>query len=92
MAFTDAQTLVWNPERSVGTYNLYRDLLSGLAGLGYGGCEQQELTGEMATDSGAVPAGDGFFYLVTAENLLAEEGTKGFLSNATERGNPSPCP
>ncbi len=92
MAFTDAQTLVWNPERSVGTYNLYRDLLSGLAGLGYGGCEQQELTGETATDSDAVPAGDGFFYLVTAENLLAEEGTKGFLSNATERGNPSPCP
>lgn len=77
LRFSDRQTLVWEPERSVGVYNLYRDQLSGLSGLGYGLCEQPGLTTATTTDSDPAPSGDGFFYLVTATNRLGEEGAKG---------------
>ena len=43
----------------------------------YGNCEQQEITGETTTDTDTPPGGDGYFYLVTAENRVDEEGTKG---------------
>ena len=85
LLFSDATTLVWNIEGSVGSYSLYRDLLSNLSGLGYGSCEQEDIAGETTTDATLPGASDGFFYLVTAENKLAEEGTKGFDSSAAER-------
>jgi hypothetical protein len=91
--FTDHQTLVWDAERSVGVYNLYRNLMSVLSGGDTGTCEQHDLTATTATDTDPAPsAGDGFFYLVTAENRLAEEGTKGWRSSGSERPNPLPCP
>lgn len=92
LLFSDSQTLVWDPERSVGAYNLYRDTITALSGLGYGQCEQQDLEEATATDPDTTPAGDGYFYLVTAENRLAEEGTKGDDGDGSERANPSPCP
>ncbi len=92
LLFLDDETLVWDVEKSVGVYHLYRDLLGNLAGLGYGTCQGPDLVGETATDPDLPPGGDGFFYLATAENLLSEEGTKGFHTNAAERGNPVPCP
>jgi hypothetical protein len=92
LVFSDNQTLVWDPEPSTGIYNLYRDLISSVTGLGYGSCEQQDLPNETAVDPGLPPGDDGYFYLVTVENLLAEEGTKGFATNTTERANPAPCP
>ncbi len=91
LLFTDATTLVWDAEGSIGSYNLYRDLLSNLSGLGYGGCEEEDLTDETTTDNDAAPAGDGYFYLVTSENKLTEEGTKGFNSTPTERTGTA-CP
>ncbi len=81
LAFTDLQTLIWPTERSVGHYNLYRDDTSG----GYGTCEQQDLGATTATDLSAPSTGNAFYYLVTVENRLAEEGTKGFQSGAIER-------
>ena len=74
-------------DTSTGVYNLYRDPLSSLSGLGFGACQQLDLPTETATDVDVPSAGVGFFYLVTAENRLAEEGTKGFRSNGIERGN-----
>jgi len=85
LRFTDKTTLVWDPEKSVGVYNFYRDLISNLAGLGFGNCQQQDLVAATAMDADAVPLNDGFFYLATAENRLDEEGTKGSRSNGTER-------
>ncbi len=81
LMFTTETDLEWAPEGSLGDYNLYRDLMSNLTGLGYGACEQQGISGTATTDSDAVPASDGFFYLVTAMNSLAEEGTKGFQAS-----------
>jgi len=90
--FSDKQTLNWDPEKSVGVYNLYRELLSTLSSLGYGSCEQHDITGETTTDVDSPPGGDGYFYLVTAENRIGEEGTKGKDSDDAERPNDSPCP
>ena len=88
----DHITLKWNPERSVGTYDLYRDLLSHLSGGGFGTCKEYGIMNETTTDNETPSTGQGYFYLVTAENRLEEEGTKGYRSNGTERANPSPCP
>jgi hypothetical protein len=92
LGFTDHQTLAWDPEKSVGVYNLYRGLISGLSGLGYGSCEQHDLAGETAIDTDTPPSTDGYFYLATAENRLFEEGTKGWDSGLAERSNSAPCP
>jgi hypothetical protein len=45
-----------------------------------------------AADGGIPAIGTAFFYFVTAENLLDEEGTKGLDSLGHERPNSSPCP
>ena len=81
----------WDPEKSVGAYSLYRDLVSTLPG-GFGTCFQSGISNEGWSTAEAPPVGRAWFYLVTARNRLGEEGTKGFMSNGTERSNPSPCP
>ncbi len=83
--FQNSTTLDWNSEHSAGSYNLYRDLLSSISGLGYGNCEQQDIAGPSATDATTPPSGDGYFYLVTVENRLDEEGTKGSASDTSQR-------
>ncbi len=79
LVFTDSETLTWPAEPSAGVYTLYRDDISN----GFGDCEEQDIAGTTATDT-ATPI-TVFFYLATVENRLAEEGTKGFQGNATER-------
>ena len=91
LEFLDDVTLAWGPERSAGSYNLYRGLLGNIGGLLYGGCVGQNLTATSTTDADAVPASNGFFYLVTVENRVGEEGTKGFRSDGIERGG-TICP
>ena len=91
LRFTDSTHLAWDPEPSVGSYNLYRGLVSGLSG-GYGVCLSSGLTGESGVDASTPSAGQCFFYLVTAENRLAEEGTLGHTSSGVERANQGPCP
>lgn len=91
LTFTSKTTLAWSPEKSVGDYNVYRGLLSSLPG-GYGACLASNVPGEAITDSATPPAGEGFFYLVTAENRIEEEGTKGLDSLGVERTNATPCP
>jgi hypothetical protein len=83
--FSDHVTLQWTPEKSAGAYNLYRDLMSNLVGGGYGDCHDSGFADPTAEDTDAPPAGDGWFYLVTVENRLGEEGTKGADSNGTDR-------
>lgn len=89
--WTSNETMVWDPDGSVGSYSLYRGLTAGLPD-GFGACLLSSFTGETATDPSVPPLGSAWFYIVTARNALGEEGTKGFGSNGTERPNPSPCP
>lgn len=87
----DHTTLTWRPERSVGTYALYRGIVPAFLPT-YGVCLQSGLSVGNAVDIQSPPAGSGFFYLATVRNRLGEEGTKGFASSGTPRANPSPCP
>ena len=92
VTFSNKTTLTWTPEGSTGTYNLYRGLLSDLPG-NYGACKlPANIAGETTTDTDTPASGQCFFYLVTAENRLAEEGTKGKDSAGAEHPNPAPCP
>lgn len=89
--FVSNTTLMWDPEVSAGTYSLYRGLISSLPGLGFGVCTQQNLLVSTTTDDTLPAVGTGFFYLITVENRLGEEGTKGFASSGAERLG-SACP
>jgi hypothetical protein len=84
-------SLAWDPERSAGTYNVYRALVSTLPGT-FGACFQSAIGGVSTTDSASPSSGAAYFYLVTAKNRLAEEGTKGYRSSGVERSNAAPCP
>jgi hypothetical protein len=90
--FTSKTTQVWEPDPSIGKYDVYRGLVSGLPGS-FGTClVSGGVTAESVTDTENPAAGQCFFYLVTAENRLQEEGTKGYTSSGGERGNAAPCP
>ena len=85
LGFSDATTLHWNPERSVGDYRVYRATLDDLGGLNAPTCLLQELAGTSATDTASPASGAGFYYLAAAVNRLDEVGTPGFQSDGTER-------
>jgi hypothetical protein len=91
LRFNDPATLQWDPERSAGSYQIYRGTIDALPGT-FGACFASDLPSASATDAAIPSVGGGFFYLVTASNRLFEEGTKGYRSNGAERGNPTPCP
>jgi hypothetical protein len=84
-------TLLWDLERSIGTYDLYRGMVPAFL-PNYGVCSQSGMTAETVTDTVVPAAGGSLYYLVTARNRLSEEGTKGFASSGAERPNGSPCP
>lgn len=88
--FTDETSLSWDDEALVGTYNLYRNTLASLPG-DFGSCYQSALAGPPFVETATPASGSGWFYLVTAESLLHEEGSKGHRSDGTERPNPAPC-
>ena len=85
LRFVDLDSIEWDAERSVGVYHLYRGAITDLDALGFGSCTQPDLTGTTTTDEDVPVSGQGFFYLVTAENRLGEHGTKGTQGDMTER-------
>ncbi|HZM69589.1 MAG TPA: hypothetical protein VFB95_04385 [Candidatus Cryosericum sp.] len=87
----DQRTLAWSPESASSAYNVYSGPLTGLPGP-YGGCAAKRVAGTSWADPSTPPPASGAFYIVTGENSLWEEGTKGFASNGVERINPSSCP
>jgi hypothetical protein len=91
LRFSNKTTLVWNPEPSIGKYEVYRGLISSLPGT-WGACFASSLASESAPDTQVPVKGTGYFYLVTARNRLGEEGTKGKRSNGSPRTNTNPCP
>ena len=91
LRFESPQFLSWDAEMSVGSYHVYKDSFGTLPG-GYGVCFESGITGTSAQDLSTPLPGQGWFYLVTASNRLAEEGSKGTSHGGTQRTNPSPCP
>lgn len=87
----DRVTLQWSAEPRSMVYNVYRGALATPPG-GFGICVHARVEATVVVEAEDPPVGAGFFYLVTGENLLEEEGTKGSTSDGTERANPAPCP
>ena len=92
LRFTGLTTLAWDADGSTGDYALYRGSLGPPIDPGYGSCVLPAHPGPVSTDTTLPGAGQTLFYLATARNRLGEEGTKGFASTGSERGNPGPCP
>jgi hypothetical protein len=90
--FQDEDWLNWSPESSAGDYNLYRDPISDLVSLDYGHCLAHDIPATTTVDADLPAVGEGFFYLVTAENRLNQEGPKGWGSFNLYRMNANPCP
>jgi hypothetical protein len=91
LRFVNKTSLAWNAERSAGVYNLYRDVVSTLP-VSFGACWQTSIPGTSTSDAEVPSIGTALFYLVTAENRLGEEGTKGYSSSGAQRPNSAPCP
>jgi hypothetical protein len=79
--FTSKTGLSWDAEKAGGGYDLYRG----------GACLQGNVATPSASDAALPAAGQTFLYLVTAENRLGEEGTRGYQSSGAERVG-APCP
>jgi hypothetical protein len=71
-------------------YDVYRGPTGRLPGT-FGSCLASNLVGTTYNDPVA-PGSGVFFYLVTGENRLGEEGTKGTQSNGTVRTAAPACP
>ena len=90
--FTSKTVMTWNPAPSVGAYNVYRGLTTDLGTGSYGSCQQAGLTATSYTESSDPGSGQCWFYLVTAENRLDEEGTSGYASSGSQRPITGACP
>jgi len=87
----DQQTVTWLAEPASATFNVYSGPIAALPGT-YGGCAVSRVSGTSWADPSLPSPGSGLFYLVTGENRLREEGTKGRTSSGVARSNPAPCP
>ncbi len=90
-ALGDKSTFVWTPERSVGSYRVYRGDLDRLP-FDYGTCRVADVPVASAPLNEVPDVGEAFFFLVTAENRLHEEGIAGYDSSGDPRNGPVPCP
>jgi hypothetical protein len=90
--FPSKTIMTWNPEPSVGAYNVYRGNTAYLGTGSYGSCLQAGLPTASYTESSDPSSGQCWFYLVTAENRLNEEGTSGYASSGAQRPITGACP
>lgn len=88
----DSATMEWSAHSAAGDYDVYRDSLSALLGGGYGDCHTHDISSTSVYDPELPSAGSGFFYLVSVENRLDEEGTLGTSSAGDERVPAAECP
>jgi len=87
-------TLLWDVEASAVEYHVYRLPLNSLGFSLYGTCMDGMDADRTDTEwfDDEVPApGNGLVYLITAEDVLGNEGTMGVATKA-ERSNFAPCP
>lgn len=92
LRFTSKTEMIWDPEWSVGTYNVYRGITYDLPSGDYGNCVAYNLTSTSYSDTEIPISGHCFFYIITAVNKIKEEGTMGYKSDGTKRNNFRPCP
>lgn len=93
LGFSASNALQWNQERSAGVYNVYRGTLSTppLAS-DMSTCLLSGLTSRSAPDPATPPPMTAFYYLVSAENLLGEEGPSRVDASGVPHSPSNPCP
>lgn len=92
VSWLDHETMQWSAHVAAGDYAVYRDSLAALAAGDYGDCHTHDISSTSVYDTDLPPAGSGFFYLVSVENRLEEEGTLGSSSTGDERVPAAECP
>ena len=85
VAFPDATTLAWSAVTGSDAYNVYRGTVADLAFGGDARCHGHALIATSFQTRLDPEAGEGFFYLVTAESLADGEGSPGTGSLAAPR-------
>ncbi len=93
LRFLNATSLAWEPGPASGSavFNLYRGGFTTLGTGPIGACAQSGVSSPAASDTAVPSTGDGYFYLVTGENL-AGEGPMGQDSRGAPRVPASACP
>ena len=91
VSFKGPTQFAWPGMPTAVRFNVYRGGTSQLPGT-FGSCLAANLTSGGYTDTVTPAARAGFYYLVTGENRLFEEGTKGYQSNGTPRTASPACP
>ena len=89
--FMDEVTLLWDGEHSATSYNRYQGSVTRPFDPGYGACALPAISTNSLAFPDTPPPGDVLFILLTAENRLSEEGTKGTSSIGMQRVNLAPC-
>lgn len=86
----DAALLSWLPAAGADAYSITRGDLASLTAGQYGAALAEGVGGTAFADSGALGAGDGFLYLVQAQNYDCGLGPLGYDSEGQERVNQDP--
>jgi hypothetical protein len=97
LTWLDKDTLQWPAEPSANEYHVYKDLLTTLGYGSFATCADSldlDRTDTELVDTNTPPAGQGWYYLITAEDTDVEPPREGSLGLATcaERSNFTPCP
>ncbi len=88
---SNGTTLSWIASSGADAYQITRGALGSFAGGNYGACLVQGLFQTSTTDPSVPAPGQGYFYLVAAQNLDCGLGSYGTTSSETERVNTNPA-
>jgi uncharacterized protein (DUF1800 family) len=91
VAFGPGPSLAWDAVSGADDYNVYRGLLPWLAAGAGAQCHGDEIAATSFATPGEPPAGQGYFYLVTAESNAFGEGSAGTSSGGAPRALRGAC-
>jgi hypothetical protein len=86
----DTVTVRWDGVVGADFYDVSRGLISSLDGADYGACLSENLTGTTLQDVDLPADGEGFFYLVRADDAVCGPGPAGLRGDDQPRSNTNP--
>lgn len=87
----DGSILTWSPADGADRYMVQRGTFDDLRAGDYGACLTETVDGRTYTDAGTPTAGQGYFYLVAADNVTCGVGPLGRRSDGTIRSGIDDC-